>query len=141
MKTKVLVAVMMSFIFSFSLWAFPIYDIGNGFLGLTQSNDKSSNSIQYLQSGSSEEHPVTDKVKNVNEAKAYRTLWQCYDPYYLRCSNDDGSITYWKTSELHTTISDDSWGDAMGSPETNEEYRVIPIFMCKCAGKISNTLC
>lgn len=127
MSKRILVAVIVCYIFSFRLWAFPVYDVGSGFFGFTRTNHEIKSSFQYAEAETSDGNMIRQKNIEAKKNKEYKVLWQNSDPYYLKYTNSDGSAVYWKTTKLHTSKSGDNWQDAMGSQGINMEYQVMPI--------------
>lgn len=111
-----------------SLWAYPVYKIGEKFSGIDKSASKNPPK-KYIYEGT-----VSDDVfKPVNiehekvEDKGYK-LYKCYYPEYLRLEDSSGN-TVWKTTELTDMFPEDSDGDTMlETPEDYTEYRIDASF-------------
>lgn len=127
MNYKILVTAVVFYMYTFCIWAFPVYDVGSGFLGFARDIDKVEYALDYAETDSVMDKPIRQNYTDTSNNKEYKTLWQCYDPYYIKYTNQSGSVTYWKTSELHASVNGDDWGDASGNPQNNKEYQVMPI--------------
>jgi hypothetical protein len=127
MKNTVFVLAIVLSTFTSMMWAYPVYDIGMGFLGLNRSTEDLGG-VQYRFQGIvSKDLSISSKSNDPQDVSSFKKLMMCYNPYYLRCERYNTGITLWKSENLFASVSDDSWGDVSGSPQDSVEYQILPI--------------
>lgn len=123
---KRFLAVILVYLWTLSVWAFPEYDIGNIYKGLSRDNDSLASPICYVESKSTEEIVLEKAIEYRRKSAGDKVLRQSSDPHTLRYTNSDGSVTYWKSTDLNATVTEDSSTDYWGRGES-QEYGVMPI--------------